>query len=223
MEVAMSNAGVYELGAQKSSIPPSTGWAVGIVLLVWLALAVTLAAAGAFATPPGEPPLVLLTAVVGPVIAFLIGTGLSRWFREIVLAVDLPTISGIQGWRFAGFVFLALWAQGLLPGYFAWPAGAGDMAVAFAAPWMAVALVRRPGFAASRTFVAWNVLGILDLVLAVTLGALVPLVLGQAAGPVDTSIMTDLPLALIPAYLVPAFIILHLAALARARKLRRGQ
>jgi hypothetical protein len=68
----------------------------------------------------------LLTAVVGPVIAFLIGTGLSRWFREIVLAVDLPTISGIQGWRFAGFVFLALWAQGLLPGYFAWPAGAGD-------------------------------------------------------------------------------------------------
>jgi hypothetical protein len=53
----MSNASVDELGAQKSSTPPSTGWAVGIVLLVWLALAVTLAAAGAFATPPGEPPL----------------------------------------------------------------------------------------------------------------------------------------------------------------------
>jgi hypothetical protein len=118
---------------------------------------------------------------------------------------------------------VALWAQGLLPGYFAWPAGLGDMAIAFFAPWMALALVHRLGSAADRAFVAWNVLGILDLVVAVSLGAVGPLVLGSAPGSVDLGIMARLPMVLIPAYLVPGFIILHVTALAHSRGHRPRQ
>jgi hypothetical protein len=41
------------------------------------------------------------------------------------------------------------------------------------APWVIVALIRRPGFAHSRAFVAWNLLGLLDLAVAVSIGTLV--------------------------------------------------
>ncbi len=189
---------------------------VGIAFALWLLLVFGLATAEVFVAPPGKPPLALLIAAIAPILAFLGAVSLSRPFRELVLAADLPLLTAMQAWRFAGFGFLALSAQGLLPAYFAWPAGLGDMAVAVAAPWMALALVRRPGFAAGRAFVTWNVLGILDLVVAVSLGALGPLLSGGAAS-APTGLMARLPLALIPGYLVPAFIVLHLTALMRAR------
>src|SRR5262249_11237234 len=49
----------------------------------------------------------------------------------------------------------ALYVHGVLPGAFAWPAGLGDIAIGVTAPWVALALVRRPGFATSRVFVAY--------------------------------------------------------------------
>jgi hypothetical protein len=86
------------------------------------------------------------------------------------------------------------------------------------APWVARALVRRPGFAISRVFVVWNLLGILHLVVAVSVGGLSSAFASGAAGEVTTGPMAQLPLVLIPAYLVPLFLILHLAALFQARR-----
>jgi hypothetical protein len=65
------------------------------------------------------------------------------------MAVDLPLLTAVQAWRFAGFGFLALFVYGVLPGIFAWPAGLGDMMIGLTAPWVALALARRPAFAAS--------------------------------------------------------------------------
>jgi hypothetical protein len=86
---------------------------------------------------------------------------------------------------------------------------------------MLVALIHQPSFAASKTFVAWNGLGILDLVVAVSIGALGPRLDIDFARTVATGPMAHLPLVLIPAYFVPAFIMLHLAALLQARRLAR--
>jgi hypothetical protein len=86
------------------------------------------------------------------------------------------------------------------------------------APWVAIALLRRPGFAISRVFVVWNLLGILDLVVAVSVGGLSSAFASGAPGEVTTGPMAQLPLVLIPAYLVPLFVILHLAALFQARR-----
>ena len=109
--------------------------------------------------------------MLGPVTAFLIAYRLFPAVRTFALNADLRFVTATQAWRFGGFAFLALYSHGVLPGYFAWPAGLGDMAIAAAAPWMLVGLARDPAFAASRTFVTWNVLGILDLIVAVTVGA----------------------------------------------------
>jgi hypothetical protein len=105
----------------------------------------------------------------------------------------------------------------VLPGAFAWPAGLGDIAIGVTAPWVARALVRWPDFATSRVFVIWNLLGILDLVVAVSVGGLSSALASGGAGEVTTGPMARLPLVLIPAYLVPLFVMLHLAALFQAR------
>jgi hypothetical protein len=89
------------------------------------------------------------------------------------------------------------------------------------APLVLATLLRRPNFAASKSFVAWNLSGILDLTVAVTIGALIPLLAPNFYGPISTSPMAQLPLVLIPTYLVPTFLILHLTALFQARRLSR--
>src|SRR5262249_52129662 len=126
---------------------------VWVVLALWLALVLVLGAGGAFVRPPGEPPLPILVGVTAPLVAFVAAFWLLPGFRAFVLAADLRLIAAIQGWRWAGFGFLALYAYGVLPGYFAWPAGLGDMAIGITAPWVVRRLADRRNFAASPRFV----------------------------------------------------------------------
>ena len=191
---------------------------VSALLIVWLGLIVGLGATDAFVATPGTPPLRLLVVVLGPVIAFLIAYRMFAAVRAYALMIDLRFVTATQAWRFGGFAFLALYTYGVLPGYFAWPAGLGDMAIGAAAPWILLGLAREPGFAASRTFVSWNVLGILDLIVAVTVGAVVPLLFPNVISSIPTGAMTRLPLVLIPGFFVPGYIILHVIALAHARR-----
>jgi hypothetical protein len=189
------------------------------VLAFWFVAVLLLGATGAMARPPGTPPFPILIAATAPLIAFL-GAYLG-WpaFRANILSLDLFLATSIQAWRWAGLGFLALYAYGVLPGAFAWPAGLGDIAIGVTAPWVAVVLVRRPGFAASPVFMVWNLLGILDLVVALSIGGVSSALASGAAGEVTTGPMAQLPLVLIPAYFVPLFVMLHLAALFQARRL----
>jgi hypothetical protein len=195
---------------------------VASLLAVWFLLVVSLGAAGVFIGPPGRPPLALALGIGAPLLLFFAWLRLSRSFRDFVLALDLRLLAGMQAWRWAGLGFLFLYAQRVLPGLFALPAGLGDMAIGFTAPWMSRALVRRPDFAAGAAFVRWNVLGIVDLVVAVSLGTLDAMLSTGAPGQITTAPMARLPLLLVPAFLVPFFLMLHAAALLQSRRLRVG-
>jgi hypothetical protein len=192
------------------------------IAVAWLVLVLLLSARGAFVSAPRALPLPILIAVTAPIIAFLVVFRTSRTFQDFVLTADLRLATAIQAWRFAGLGFLALYVHRVLPGLFAWPAGLGDIAIGVTAPWVVLALIRRPGFAASKPFLVWNLLGILDLVVAVGTGALGAALAAGFAGEVTTAPMAQLPLVLIPAYLVPLFIMLHLAALFQARRPERS-
>jgi len=200
-------------------------WGIGTFVaaffLAWLALVLVLGARGVFTAPVGAPPLALLIGLLAPLSLFLLGYWTLPPLREFVLSADLRVIVGIQAWRWAGFGFLTLYAYKVLPGIFAWPAGLGDMAIGVTAPFVLAALLRRPGFAADRSFVAWNLSGILDLTVAVSIGALVPLLAPHLFATVSTAPMARLPLVLVPAFLVPTFLMLHLTALFQARRLGR--
>jgi hypothetical protein len=196
--------------------------------IVWLALGswfLAVFAAGAsdgFVRPADQPPLPILFSSMLPLGAFLAAYFGSHRFRELVLSADLRLLTGAQAWRAGGLIFLAFYAYGLLPALFAWPAGVGDIAIGLSAPWIAAALTRDPDYAAEGRFAAWNILGILDLVVAVGTGILSS---GIVPGltEVRTAPMSHMPLVLIPAFLVPLFVMLHLTALFQWRKARRAQ
>ncbi len=169
------------------------------VLALWFLVVFFLGANGAFVTPPGKPPLAILIAVLAPMAAFIVGYLGWSAFRAFILSADPVLLSAIQAWRAAGLGFLALAAHGVLPGLFAWPAG-------------------RSAFLSSPIFAVWNLLGILDLVVAVSMGALNSGFIPGVVREVTTAPMAQLPLLLIPGYLVPLFVILHLSVLFQARQ-----
>jgi hypothetical protein len=192
-------------------------------LAMWLALVFVLGWEGTFVRPPGSPPLPILFGVAAPLLVFLAAYLAVPSFRDFMLTVDLRLVTGIQAWRFAGLGFLALYTYGVLPGVFAIPAGLADIAIGITAPWIMLALLRSSAFAGSRIFKAWNVLGIVDLVVAVGTGALVSALSTGAAGEMTTAPMALLPLVLIPAFLVPISTMLHLIALFQARGLNASE
>src|SRR5208282_1346807 len=136
-------------------------------------------------------------------------------FRQFVSSIDLRVLTWVQTWRVLGIVFLIVHQRELLPGVFALPAGWGDIAIGITAP--VVAWFWRPPYP-HKTFVVWNVLGIVDLVVAVSLGVLAsPTSVGILTGNVTTRLMAVFPLSLIPTFLVPLFLIFHLICLIRVR------
>src|SRR5579859_3406246 len=217
----MENTIMSDVYQPKFRAVSGAGTFVAIFFLAWLAVILVLGARGGFVAPQGAPPLALLIGLLAPLTLFLVGYRTIPPLREFILSADLRLIVGIQAWRWAGFGFLTLYTYGVLPGIFAWPAGLGDMAIGVTAPLVLAALLRRPGFAAGKSFVAWNLSGILDLTVAVSIGALVPLFAPNFYGTVSAAPMTQLPLVLVPTYLVPTFLILHLTALFQARRLSR--
>lgn len=198
---------------------------VVVALALWLGLDTFLASQGAYVGSADSPPLHLFLGLAIPLAVFL--TAYFKWsaFRAFILGADLRLVAAIQAWRWGGLGFLSLYASGILPWLFAFPAGLGDMAIGITAPWIVLTLVRNPSFAASRRYMIWNILGIVDFVVAVSTGVLcsgfIPGIT-KLMGNVTTGPMAQLPLVLIPTYMVPVFTMLHLTALFQARQLARS-
>jgi len=183
-----------------------------VLIAAWFVAVLIASAFHLFSTPPGQPPLPLGLAVLVPIAGFWLWFRSSEPFREFVLALDPRILTIVQSWRIVGFVFLVLYTYGILPGQFALPAGWGDIVIGATAPLAALALAD-PKHRSS--FIFWHVLGILDLVLAIFLGAAESFIHSQAT---PTSPMTALPLSIIPTFLVPVLLILHLICIAQARR-----
>jgi hypothetical protein len=183
-----------------------------ILIAAWFVAVLTASAFHLFSTPPGRPPLPLGLAVAVPIAAFWMWFRSSEQFRQFALALNPRTLTMVQSWRIVGFVFLVLYSYGILPGLFALPAGWGDIVIGATAPLAALALAD-PKHRSS--FIFWQALGILDLVLAIFLGAADSFINPQG---IPTSPATMLPLSIIPTFLVPVLLILHLICIAQARR-----
>ena len=205
--------------AERNDSNLSVKAVVSAILIIWFGIVFLLGARGVFGG--GGPPLPIFFGFAIPLALFFSAYFGSGRFRSFVLGADLRLVAAVQAWRWAGFGFLALYAHGFLPGLFALPAGLGDMAIGVTAPWIVLGLIRDPSFAASRRFVIWNIMGIIDLVVAISMGALCSGFFLHGLN-VTTAPMTQLPLILVPAYLVPIFIMLHFKALSQARRLARS-
>lgn len=194
---------------------------VFVVVALWGA-GMTILAANGLMLPAGDgPPVPILIAILVPVLGFVALYQAVPRCRDFVLNLDLRLITAFQSWRILGGMFLAFYAYDLLPGLFAFPAGMGDAAVGIAAPFVVLALIRDPAFATSGRFVAFHLLGLLDFVVAVGSGSLIPIAGDMLGATIPMTPMNTLPLVMTPGFLVPLFIILHLIALIQSRQLKQ--
>jgi len=182
------------------------------IIAAWFVFAISASALHLFETKPNVPPLPVGIAALSPIIVFLIWFAASASFRRFALSLNPGTLTFVQSWRIAGLAFLTLYAAGLLPGFFALPAGWGDIAIGATAPWAALKLAN---FTRRRGFIFWQILGMIDLVTAVAMGTAARLI-SPHGGP--TAVMTVLPMSLIPTFAVPLFFILHIVCIAQARQ-----
>jgi hypothetical protein len=95
--------------------------------------------------------------------------------------------------------------QGVLPGNFALPAGIGDTLTGLTAPVVAY-WVYKQGKGARLIASLWNIFGTLDLLNALTLGALANLHVQTEPA---AALLAALPFVLIPAFGVPRGLLLH--------------
>jgi len=201
---------------------PSTKTGIAAGLALWFAAAWALGVSGVLAVGAAETLRPVLLPIVVPVAVFVAAYGASVRFREFVLSWDIRVLTKLHHWRVLGFTFLMLYAHGVLPGLFAWPAGLGDVAIGVSAPLVVQALAQRPEFAESRAFVAFHVLGMFNFFVA---GATATLASGAFPGlhpgSLTSAPMEVWPLSLFPAFIVPLFLILHLGALFQVRALRK--
>lgn len=187
------------------------------LIAAWFVFAISASALHLFDTDPGQPPLALGLSALTPVAAFLVWFATSPGFRQFALSLNPRVLTLVHSWRIVGFTFLVLYSAGLLPGLFALPAGWGDIAIGATAPLAALQLAN---FKRRRGFVLWQLLGIFDLVVAVTLGATVRLIDPNA---LSTGMMSVLPMSLIPTFAVPLLIVLHVICIAQAGRWKEGE
>jgi hypothetical protein len=186
----------------------SAWWWTVVFLAGWLVTVWVLAVRGAFASLSNGSAIAQL-AFVPLVILILLGAALFATMRSAVLTAALDTaplswLVGIQVYRVLGLVFLLAWSRGFLPGYFALPAGIGDALVGVLAIPLALGL-RSDSLFVRRLALGWNILGIVDLVNAVSMGVTSAVVQLQAAPPSGGSAAAVSPLLLYPLVLVPTF------------------
>jgi hypothetical protein len=162
-------------------------------------------------------PLALGLAVLTPIVVFVAWFAASPGLRQFTMSLNPRTLTMIHSWRVAGVVFLVLATYRILPRLFALPAGWGDIAMGATASFVALRLAT-PSH--RRLFIAWQVLGMVDLVTAVALGTLARVIDPQG---IPTNAMQTLPLSLIPTFAVPLLLILHILCIVQGSRWKREQ
>jgi len=183
--------------------------ASGIVLAAWAIVTTVLARRGFFqpATGARVPPVGanLIVVLLALALFLSVSASLGRLLRNQANLIRLHL------WRLEGRVFLLLMLQGRVPALWALPAGLGDVLVGAMALWVARGL-EHPG--GRRRAIAWTLFGMADLVVAVALGVMTNPGPTQVFHPVpNAELLTQYPLALVPAFLVPLAFTLHIASL----------
>jgi hypothetical protein len=192
------------------------------LIAVFYLAALLPASAGVFHRSGAQISIIQLLAMPFAILSpIVIGVLLFLWWRplrRLIATVPQQWIVGLQLYRTEGVVFLVLLSIGRLPREFALPAGVGDIFVGLTAPLVAIAVIRK-WRSANTLLLTWNLLGLLDLVTAVATGFLTsPSPLQRLALDRPNQLVNQYPLVMIPVFLVPLAILLHLASLQKLRQ-----
>jgi hypothetical protein len=212
------------IGLERTDLTPRqrrTTWlAIMIPFTLWATVAWTAAINGVFRIGPSAlpllPPAILLPMVIGVPLLLL-----SKRVGQLLDAMPATWLVALQIYRVFGAQWLAFWLRGVLPALWAVPAGTGDVLTGLFALPAVVALAA--GTAEGRkAAILWNIFGIADFAVAITLGLLItPGPFQLIALDLSTAGLGDYPNVLTPAFVVPSSVLLH--ALSLRQLYRRGR
>jgi hypothetical protein len=209
------------LGLESTDLTPSqrrTTWlAIMIPYTLWFAIAWSAAINGVFITGafpfPFLPLAIFLPVIIGAPLLVM-----SKRVGHVLDAMPVSWLVALQVYRVFGSWFLAAWLRGGAPGVPALPAGTGDLLTGlFAVP---AAIAVATGTAGGRrAAMIWNIFGLADFAVAITLGMVTTpgrfqLIVSSLAS-FNAGAYPDV---LTPAFVVPSSILLHALSL---RQLRR--
>jgi len=212
------------LGLERTELTPAqrrnTWLGVMIPFTLWLALIWGSAINGVFRVGVAPFPLlpfaIFLPVIIGAPIVLL-----SKRMAQVLDAMPASWLIALQVYRVLGSAFLIGWARGLVPGIFALPAGIGDVMTGLLAVPVAISLATGT-LDARKAAVAWNVFGLLDFAIAVSIALMI------APGPLQVIVPSIpnatsgiYPTAMIPAFAVPSSILLHVLSLRQLRRRSR--
>lgn len=196
---------------------PRSAWIAGLsglALAAWAISTALLASSGSYQPPDiHSPPPVGIQLVIA-----LATLSACLWLSPTLrgLLRNQKNLIRLNVWRLEGALFLALMLTGQMPALWAIPAGVGDVLIGGAAFWVAARLDAPGG---RRRAIAFNLLGLLDLVVAIGLGITVnpgPAQLFHTTP--DAELLTRFPLALVPGFLVPLAFMVHFVSLWQLRR-----
>jgi hypothetical protein len=190
-------------------VATSTGLGAALLFGGWLAGSSLLAGGGSYRSRLGHGVPWLPLAVLGFFALLLALTRVPLIGRSLAAPGAQHRLLSPHSFRAAGIVFVIAMLLGKLPALFAVPAGFGDLAVGVATPWVAREI---RGGSQARALIWFSLLGIADLVSALTLGALTGFLQIVHVHPPAT-LNADLPLAIIPTVGVPLLLVMHLTSL----------
>jgi hypothetical protein len=212
------------LGLESTDLTPDqhrTTWlAIMIPYTLWFAIAWSAAINGVFRS--GATPLPLLPlAIFLPVIVGVPLLLLSKRVGQVLDAMPASWLVALQLYRLFGSWAIAAGLRGALAGSLAWPAGIGDVLTGlFALP---AAIAVATGTAQGRrAAIIWNIFGLADFAIAITMGAITSPGRFQLIVPDAPSIGATgaYPDVLSPAFVVPCGVLLH--ALSLRQLIRRS-
>ncbi|MEX3934405.1 MFS transporter [Paraburkholderia phymatum] len=206
------------LGLESTDLTPNQRRATWLAIMItdtlWFAVVWSAAINGVFhldASPrsvPWLPLAIFLPVMIGAPLLLL-----SKRVGQVLDAMPASWLIALQLYRVFGSWALAAWLRGVLPGVFALPAGTGDLLTGLSAVPAAIAVASGTA-QGRRAAIAWNLFGLADFAVALTLGLItspgrfqliVPNVPGIGAG--------AYPNVLTPAFVVPGSILLHVLSL----------
>lgn len=182
------------------------------IIASWFIVALSVSALYMFRGDANRAGVAVAVAELAPVALFSVWFAASEKFQQLAMSLNPRTLTAVQSWRIFGFLFLLLGANQVLPAVFAVPAAYGDIFIGLTAAlvaWKLAAPANRTGF------IFWQGLGLTDLIMSIILGSTTPLL--SPHGP-SMGVMTELPLSLIPTFVVPLLLIFHIICIAQARQ-----
>lgn len=188
----------------KAGLSKTTVTLIAIIFALWLTATYILLNIGFFSAT-GVQQISFTIAIVLPVFLGCFAVWKSQSLRRVISVFTTEDFLYLQYWRAVFGVMFFFTNE--LPMWFKYVGGLGDIAAGIGA-FLVVQSFRKDHIDEKQTIIRGNLIGILDFIV----------VLGFGAGVVLQHQSADIAFNLIPLYVVPLFILLHIFSLQRLRK-----